>query len=143
MRRLRISLIMIIWVLLLIHQAFSITIATGSQEGTYYKIAQDIKQIAEKEGIPIEIISTNGSFDNINLLGAGKVDLAILQLDVLKFVSEIMQKEADFNVFEQAKVALNLIWKRFTSSPGMKACSRFISSKAKKSPWARSGAAQL
>ena len=45
---------------------------------------------------------------NINLLGAGKVDLAIVQLDVLKFVSELMQKEADFNVFEQAKVVLNL-----------------------------------
>jgi TRAP-type uncharacterized transport system substrate-binding protein len=99
---------MITWVLLLHHDASSITIATGSQEGTYYKIAQDIKQIAEKEGIPIEIISTNGSFDNINLLGAGKVDLAILQLDVLKFVSEIMQKEANFDVFEQAKVVLNL-----------------------------------
>jgi TRAP-type uncharacterized transport system substrate-binding protein len=42
---------MIIWVLLLHHEAFSITIATGSQEGTYYKIAQEIKQIAEKEGI--------------------------------------------------------------------------------------------
>jgi TRAP transporter TAXI family solute receptor len=95
-------------VLFLHQEALAITIATGSQEGTYYKIAQDIKQIAEKEGIPIEIIPTNGSFDNINLLGAGKVDLAIVQLDVLKFVSEIMQKEADFNVFEQAKVVLNL-----------------------------------
>ncbi len=100
MRSLRIFLIMISWLLLLNHDASSITIATGSQEGTYYKIAQDIKQIAEKEGIAVEIISTNGSFDNINLLGAGKVDLAILQLDVLKFVAEIMQKEADFNVFE-------------------------------------------
>jgi uncharacterized protein len=108
MRMLRISLIAITWLLLLHHEAISITIATGSQEGTYYKIAQDIKQIAEKEGIPIEVISTNGSFDNINLLGAGKVDLAIMQLDVLKFVSEIMQKEADFNVFEQAKFVLNL-----------------------------------
>ncbi len=108
MRALRMSLIVITWVLLSHHEAVSITIATGSQEGTYYKIAQDIKQIAEKEGIPIEVISTNGSFDNINLLGAGTVDLAIVQLDVLKFVSEIMQKEADFNVFEQAKVVLNL-----------------------------------
>jgi TRAP-type uncharacterized transport system substrate-binding protein len=84
MRMLRVSLIALTWLLLLHHEAISITIATGSQEGTYYKIAQDIKQIAEKEGIPIEIISTNGSFDNINLLGAGKVDLAIMQLDVLK-----------------------------------------------------------
>lgn len=105
---LRIPLIIIIWVALFHHHAFAISIASGSPEGTYYRIAQDIKQIAEKEGIPIEVISTNGSFDNINLLGAGKVDLAIVQLDVLKLVAEIMQKEADFNVFEQTKVVLNL-----------------------------------
>src|SRR5262249_9963336 len=94
---------------LLIHtQALALTIATGSSEGTYFKIAQDIKQIGEKEGIPIEVIQTNGSFDNINLLGADKVDLAILQLDVLRFVAEIMLKENGFNVFQEAKVVLNL-----------------------------------
>jgi len=73
---------------LLVHgHALALTIATGSTEGTYFKIAQDIKRVAEKEGIPIEVIQTNGSFDNINLLGAGKVDLAIMQLDVLRFVT--------------------------------------------------------
>ena len=98
----------ILFVLFLHSHAWAITIATGSPEGTYYKIAQDVKRLAEKEGIPVEIISTNGSFDNVNLLGAGKVDLAIVQLDVLKVVAEIMRKEAGFNVFEQAKVVLNL-----------------------------------
>lgn len=94
---------------LLLHtEALAIIIATGSAEGTYFKVAQDIKQIAEKEGIPIDVIVTGGSFDNINLLGAGKVDLAIMQLDVLRFVAEIMQKEAGLNVLQEAKVALNL-----------------------------------
>jgi TRAP transporter TAXI family solute receptor len=98
----------ILLALLLHAQAHAITIATGSAEGTYFKVAQDIKQIAEKEGIPIDVIVTGGSFDNINLLGAGKVDLAIMQLDVLRFVAEIMQKEAGLNVLQEAKVALNL-----------------------------------
>jgi TRAP transporter TAXI family solute receptor len=88
--------------------AFALTIATGSAEGTYFKIAQDIKQVVEKEGIPIEVIQTNGSFENVNLLGAGKVDLAILQLDVLRFVAEIMLKETGLNVLQEAKVVLNL-----------------------------------
>jgi len=83
-------------------------IATGTREGTYYQIAQDLKRIAEQEGIPLEIISTNGSFDNINLLGNGKADLAILQLDVLKFVADAMQIKAGFDVFEETKVVLNL-----------------------------------
>jgi TRAP transporter TAXI family solute receptor len=99
----------ILFAALFIHgHALAFTIATGSAEGTYFKIAQDIKQIADKEGIPIEVVQTNGSFDNVNLLGAGKVDLAILQLDVLRFVAEIMLKETGFNVFQEAKVVLNL-----------------------------------
>jgi TRAP transporter TAXI family solute receptor len=88
--------------------ASALTIATGSAEGTYFKIAQDIKQIAEKDGIPIEIIQTGGSFDNINLVGAGKADLAIMQLDVLRVVAEIMLKEGGINVLQEAKVVLNL-----------------------------------
>lgn len=97
------------FVALLIHsQALALTIATGSSEGTYFKIAQDIKQIAEKEGITVEVIQTNGSFENINLLAEGKVDLAIMQLDVLRFVTEIMLKETGLNVLQEAKVALNL-----------------------------------
>lgn len=94
--------------LLFCRPALALTIATGTPEGTYYQIAQDIKQVAEKEGIPIEIVQTNGSFDNINLLGSEKVDLAILQLDVLKFTSEMMQARANFNVLKELKVILNL-----------------------------------
>lgn len=101
--------IAILFLALLLHgHASALTIATGSAEGTYFKIAQDIKNIAEKEGIPIEVIQTNGSFENINLLGSGKVDLAIMQLDVLRFVAEIMLKETGLNVLQEAKVVLNL-----------------------------------
>ena len=102
------ALLLMLLALLLHSQALALTIATGSSEGTYFKIAQDIKQIAEKEGIPIHVVQTNGSFDNINLLAAGKVDLAIMQLDVLRFVAEILLKETGLNVLQEAKVALNL-----------------------------------
>ena len=99
---------LLLWICLIHAQALALTIATGSSEGTYFKIAQDIKQIAEKEGIPVEVIQTGGSFDNINLLGTGKVDLALMQLDVLRFVAEVMLKETGLNVLQEAKVALNL-----------------------------------
>jgi uncharacterized protein len=101
-------ILLLVMTLLIRNDAFGLTIATGSAEGTYFKIAQDIKQIAEKEGIPIAIIQTGGSFDNVNLLGAGKADLAIMQLDVLRFVAEIMLKETGLNVLQEAKVVLNL-----------------------------------
>jgi TRAP transporter TAXI family solute receptor len=100
--------VLILLLLLGCHPALALTIATGTPEGTYYQIAQDIKKIADKEGIPFDIIQTNGSLDNINLLGLEKVDLAILQLDVLKVTSDRMQTKADFNIFEVMKVILNL-----------------------------------
>jgi uncharacterized protein len=100
--------IALLLVLIFNAHAAALTIATGSAEGTYFKIAQDIKQLVEKDDIPIEIIQTGGSFDNINLLGGGKVDLAIMQLDVLRFVAEVMLKETGINVLQETRVVLNL-----------------------------------
>lgn len=102
------TLVVIFFVFLLRFPAWALTIATGSAEGTYFRIAQDIKQITDSAGVPIEIMQTNGSFDNINLLGSGKVDLAIMQLDVLRFVTEIMLKQTGVNVLQEARVVLNL-----------------------------------
>jgi len=102
------KVVLTLLLLLSCRPALALTIATGTPEGTYYQIAQDIKKIADKEGIPFDIIQTNGSLDNINLLGLEKVDLAILQLDVLKVTSDRMQTKADFNIFEVMKVILNL-----------------------------------
>ncbi|HUF43313.1 MAG TPA: TAXI family TRAP transporter solute-binding subunit [Verrucomicrobiae bacterium] len=102
------TILLLVLTLILYGKAYGLTIATGSAEGTYFKIAEDIKRLAEKDRIPIEIIETGGSFENVNLLGAGKVDLAIMQLDVLRFVAEIMLKETGLNVLQEAKVVLNL-----------------------------------
>src|SRR5262249_13440093 len=46
--------------------------------------------------------------DNINLLGSEKVDLAILQLDVLQVTSDAMQAKANYDVLKEIKVVLNL-----------------------------------
>jgi len=123
--------------------ALALTIATGTPEGTYYQIAQDIKQIAEKEGIPVEIIQTNGSFDNINLLGLEKVDLAILQLDVLKVTSDVMQAKAGFNVLKEIKVILNLYFEEIhviTKNDGIRSLSQLEGKKVAVGP-ERSGSA--
>ncbi len=62
--------------------ALAFTIATGPNGGSYFQIAQDIKNVAAKEGVELQVSSTKGSLENIQLLGRGKVDLAIVQLGV-------------------------------------------------------------
>jgi uncharacterized protein len=88
--------------------ASALTIATGPSDGSYFQIAQDIKNIAGKEGIDLQVIPTKGSLENTELLGAGKADLAIVQLDALRFISDVVKQEAGLDLFERIKVIMNL-----------------------------------
>jgi TRAP transporter TAXI family solute receptor len=87
---------------------FAFTIATGPNDGSYFQIAQDIKNVAGKEGIDIQVMPTKGSIENIQLLGSGKVDMAIVQLDALRFVSEVLKQQKGLDLFDSIKVILNL-----------------------------------
>ena len=102
----KIILVLIVW--LHAPMAWAFTIATGSSDGSYFQIAQDIKNVAGKENIDIQVMPTKGSLENIQLLGAGKVDLAIVQLDALRFVSEILKQQKGLDLFDSIKVILNL-----------------------------------
>jgi len=88
--------------------AWAFIIATGPSDGSYFQIAQDIKNVAAKEDMDVQVIPTRGSMENIQLLGAGKVDLAIVQLDALRFVSEVLKQRQGLDLFDSIKVILNL-----------------------------------
>ena len=53
-------------------------------------------------------MATKGSLENLELLGGGKVDLAIVQLDALKFMSDVVKQDLGLNLFEKIKVVMNL-----------------------------------
>lgn len=55
------------------------TIATGSQNGQYYKTALIYKQILEKQKVKVNILTSNGSVDNLLLLKEEKADMAFVQ----------------------------------------------------------------
>lgn len=68
-------------------RVIQLTLATGSQTGVYYPfgvaIAQTIAQHQPK--IDIQVIQTNGSRENMQLLESGEVELAIAQSDTPTF----------------------------------------------------------
>jgi uncharacterized protein len=63
-----------------------ITIATGSIDGEYYKTALQYKDILEKQKVKVNILTSNGSMENIQLLKDKKADIAFVQngIDKLK-----------------------------------------------------------
>jgi TRAP transporter TAXI family solute receptor len=56
-----------------------ITITTGAETGTYFKIAQQYRTELAKEGIDLEVISSSGSGENISRLTKNESDLAFIQ----------------------------------------------------------------
>jgi uncharacterized protein len=87
--------------------SFALTIATGPSDGTYIQIARDMQKVAQKDGIKLEIRPTQGSFENMVLLGDMKVDLAIAQIDALEFFAKVMKPQG-IDVFGTIRVILNL-----------------------------------
>jgi len=101
--------ILLVLVLSLFAQAASaFTIATGPSDGSYFQIAQDIKNVAGKDGIDLQVVPTKGSVENIELLATGKTDLAIVQLDALRFVTDVLKQKEGLNLLDNIKVIMNL-----------------------------------
>ena len=102
------KIVLVVIICLHASMAWAFTIATGSSDGSYFQIAQDIKNVAGKENIDIQVMPTKGSLENIQLLGAGKVDLAIVQLDALRLVADVLKQQKGLDLLDNIKVILNL-----------------------------------
>ena len=60
-----------------------LTIAAGSKNGTYYKVAQEYKKLLEKEKVKVTILETKGSIENTKLLQNKKADIGFIQSGTL------------------------------------------------------------
>ena len=56
-----------------------IRIATGAKTGAYYLFAQQYARQLSRDGISLEVVSTAGSVENLDLLRKGEVSLALVQ----------------------------------------------------------------
>jgi uncharacterized protein len=59
----------------------SIAIATGFQDGLYYRFGERMQSSLKKQGVDLQVIKTGGTLDNLALLADPKsgVDLAMIQ----------------------------------------------------------------
>jgi TRAP transporter TAXI family solute receptor len=66
----------------------TIRIATGEPGGLYHHLASSLRDtLQERSGAAIELVTTRGSLENLALLSAGEVDLALLQATSVPFES--------------------------------------------------------
>ena len=59
-----------------------VILAAGTEDGTYTLFSRSLSDLLAKEGISLQIVSTGGSVQNIELLESGKANIAFAQSDV-------------------------------------------------------------
>ena len=74
--------------------AIDMGIVTGSKSGTYIKIAKDIANLVEQQGINLTVYPSNGSLYNVaDVFERRGVQLGIVQSDVLAFIRSSNDKK--------------------------------------------------
>ncbi|MGV6850477.1 MAG: TAXI family TRAP transporter solute-binding subunit [Marinibacterium sp.] len=68
-----------VWAVLGLRPPPHLTMAAGPADGAYYRVASRYKSRLAEDGITVEILTTEGSRDNLDLLASGVADAAILQ----------------------------------------------------------------
>jgi TRAP transporter TAXI family solute receptor len=59
-----------------------LNLATGSKTGVYYPVGQGIAEAVKESNIKINVLSSEGSIENLNWLEEGKVQLCLAQSDI-------------------------------------------------------------
>lgn len=80
-----------------------LTIATGSKQSNYYKTALKYKELLAKQNVTLNIISTSGSVENLDLINSQKADIAFIQ-------AGIIDSKDNTNVESLASVYYEPLW---------------------------------
>ena len=75
------------------------TIATGSKDGAYSAVGSAYRRVLARYGIELELIHTNGSIENIELLQADEADLAFVQGGIFEPLPDVENPQSLGTVF--------------------------------------------
>lgn len=98
--------------------AQSLIIATGSQNGTYHQMFQELNHKCAADGLNIQEKLSGGSNDNIDKLVANQVNGAIVQTDVIYFRSKTEDLSKVSTLFSLHSEQVHLIARSEITSGG-------------------------
>ena len=71
-------------------QETSLSLVTGSREGTYYQFGLNLQELVSEHGFQLSVVDSKGSVENIYAVyQRPKTQMAIVQSDVLAFVANL------------------------------------------------------
>ncbi len=70
----------------------NLSLAAGREGGTYHAVGASMVPVLEKKDIHLSVMESEGSYQNVKDLTSGVVDLALAQMDVLAYFSNLAER---------------------------------------------------
>jgi len=81
----------------------TLTIATGDKNGVYFEYAKRYKKLLQEYGVSLKIIESAGSYESLELLKKGKVDIGFVQ-------GGVASKDASNSLESIASIYFEPLW---------------------------------
>lgn len=81
----------------------TLTIATGDKDGVYFEYAKRYEKLLQEYGVSVKIIESAGSYESLELLKKGKVDIGFVQ-------GGIVDKDASNSLESIASIYFEPLW---------------------------------
>jgi TRAP transporter TAXI family solute receptor len=100
----------------------TITMATGAAHGGYDTFGHKYQQRLEALGLKVDLVNTNGSIENLQLLLAGKVDVAFVQGGTSQMVKD---QDPEHKLRGLAAIYLEPLWVFYRSDKEVDTIAQF------------------
>ena len=89
-------------------QAIELRLMTGSEQGTYYQIGQETSKVTDRTGIHLQVLPSQGSWENIVALFNSDTEFAILQVDAFMQAAKNLYRNTAVKIDDEIRVVMPL-----------------------------------
>ncbi|MDG5468494.1 TAXI family TRAP transporter solute-binding subunit [Deltaproteobacteria bacterium IMCC39524] len=89
-------------------QAVELRLMTGPETGTYYQIGQETSLVTAPSGVHLQVLPSQGSWENIVALFNSDTEFAIFQIDAFARAAENLYRNTGISINEDIHVVMPL-----------------------------------
>jgi len=89
-------------------QAIDLRLMTGPEQGSYYQIGQEISMVTDRTGVHLQVLPSQGSWENIVALFNGDTEFAIFQIDTFMKAAKNLYRNTSTNINDEIHVVMPL-----------------------------------
>lgn len=88
--------------------AIDLRLKSGPEQGSYYQIGQELSKVTEPSGVHLQILPSQGSWENIVALYNSDTEFAIFQLDAFVKAAKNLYINTSTNIKDDIRVVMPL-----------------------------------